>query len=37
MEEAHGKLAHALARGGLMDVIEELASVPFQQYKAKVA
>ena len=33
----HRKLAHALARGGLMDVIKELASMPFQQFKAKVA
>ena len=37
MEEAHRELAHAMARVGLMEVIEELASVPFQQYKAKVA
>ena len=37
MEEAHRELAHALARVGLIDVIEELASVPFKQYKVKVA
>ena len=33
----HRKLAHALARCGLMDVIKELASMPFHQFKAKVA
>ena len=36
MEEAHKEIVHALARGGFMDAIEELASVPFQKYKAKV-
>ena len=37
MEEAHKKLAHMLAKGGLLDMIKELASMPFQQLKAKLA
>ena len=37
MEEAHREVAYALAKGCFMDVIEELANMPFQKFKAKVA